>query len=90
MGTRVQVILSEEEKARFLREARRQRMSLSAWLRHTALERLAAVESRGLTTRADIRSFFEACDRREAGQEPDWDEHLRVITRSRGQGASDT
>jgi hypothetical protein len=90
MSSRVQVILSNEEKARLQREARRQGMSLSAWLRRAALERLAAGDQGGLTTRADIQRFFEACDLRELGQEPDWEEHLQVIGRSRGQGASDT
>jgi hypothetical protein len=90
MSSRVQVILNNEEKARLQREARRQGMSLSAFLRLAALERLAAGENQTLTTRADIRRFFEACDQRESGQEPDWEEHLQVIARSRARGASDT
>jgi hypothetical protein len=90
MSSRVQVILNNEEKARLQREARRQGMSLSAFLRQAALERLADGEEQGLTSRADLRRFFQACDARESGQEPDWDEHLQVIARSRGRGASDT
>ena len=86
----MQVILSDEEKSRLQREARRQRMSLSAWLRHAALERLAATEQRGLTSRADVERFFAACDLRETGEEPAWEDHVKVISRSRGRGASDT
>lgn len=36
---------------------------------------------------ADVESFFAACDAREgAGVEPDWKEHLAVISESRARG----
>jgi hypothetical protein len=88
MSSRVQVILSDEEKARFQSEARRQGMSLSAWLRLAAIERLAARPATKLSEPSSLRAFFATCDRREEGQEPDWDQHLEVIQGSRGRGAS--
>jgi len=38
----------------------------------------------------DLRDFFRAVDAREKGREPDWDEHLAVIGRSRAAGSSAT
>ena len=36
---------------------------------------------------ADARAFFAACDAREgSGVEPDWEEHLKVISESRRRG----
>jgi hypothetical protein len=88
MSSRVQVILTEEEKARFASEARRRGMSLSAWLRAAALERLTQSESEVPRDASALRAFFEACDRREEGREPDWEQHLAVIEGSRARGAS--
>jgi hypothetical protein len=38
----------------------------------------------------ELRSFFSECDRRETGTEPDWEQHVRVIERSRRSGAADS
>lgn len=91
MSTRVQVILTEEEKVRLQAEARRSGVSLSAWLRNAALERLEA-DHRDLTTQSQLEEFFADCDRRELeqGPEPNWTEHLKVIAGSRRQGQPDT
>lgn len=36
---------------------------------------------------ADVEAFFAACDAREGrGVEPDWEEHLAVISESRSRG----
>ena len=59
-----------------------------------ALPRAAPDErgSPGLATEpfrsaADARAFFAACDAREgSGVEPDWEEHLKVISESRSRG----
>jgi hypothetical protein len=91
MSARVQLLLSEEEKVRFQRAAQQQGLSLSAWLREAALERLAAERApAGPSDRAALRAFFEACDQREEGAEPDWPQHLEVIASSRLRGASST
>ncbi len=37
-----------------------------------------------------MQVFFAACDQRERGREPEWDEHLGVIRRSRTEGLTDT
>lgn len=89
MAVRVQVILDEQEKELFQREARREGLSLSAWLRSAGEERLQGrPASARLDTAEDLRAFFSACDQREEGREPDWNEHLEVMAASKRQGAS--
>ena len=44
MSLRAHVVLSAEERARFHRQAARDGMSLSAWMRQAAAARLAAAE----------------------------------------------
>jgi hypothetical protein len=90
MAVRVQVILDEEEKERFQREARREGLSLSAWLRRAGEERLQGKPaSSRMDTVEDLRAFFSACDRTEEGREPDWHEHLAVLEASKQSGAAD-
>lgn len=36
--------------------------------------------------RADLKTFFQQCDDRELGIEPDWQEHLAVIQHSKNMG----
>jgi hypothetical protein len=36
-----------------------------------------------------LGDFFASCDRIESGHEPDREDHLRVIRRSRGSGEAD-
>jgi len=43
-----------------------------------------------ITSATDLRRFFKACDLREKGREPDWQEHLKVMERSRKTGLSRT
>ena len=89
--TRIQVLLSPAEKEAFRRLAKSEGLSLSAWLRRAGAERLEAATSRKrMRTADDLRTFFEECDEREAGHEPDWQEHLDVIRRSRLAGESGT
>lgn len=86
MTTRVQVILEEEEKDLFQHRARAEGLSLSSWLRMAGQEQLR--KSR-IASPADLDAFFRACDTREKGTEPDWEEHLAVIERSRRSGVAD-
>ena len=91
MATRIQVVLDEEERERFRRQAAREGMSLSAWLRQAGRERLETQGGEDVPrTPEDLRVFFAECDRREQGSEPDWHEHRMVIERSIRGGGSET
>ncbi len=85
---RVQLVISDEERDRFVRQARKEGMTLSAWLRTAAYQRLAEQQkSQPFESPADLEGFFRACDALGGpGQEPDWEEHLAVIGRSRRRG----
>ncbi len=89
---RVQLVMADEDRERFVDQARREGMSLSAWLRAAARERLATRQSVKLfQSPHDVREFFRSCATLEGPEtEPDWDEHLRVINQSRSRGLSAT
>ena len=90
--TRVQLVVPDEDHARFVRQAEREGMSLSAWLRSAAHERLdrCSASSR-FRSRADIDAFFARCDALGGPDvEPDWQDHLAAIERSRSQGRAPT
>ncbi len=87
---RVQLIIPDEDRDRFVQQARQEGLTFSAWLRAAARERC---EDRQRAERfkspGDLRQFFEDCDaRRGPGMEPDWEEHSRVIGESRGRGVA--
>lgn len=89
---RVQLVMPDEDRDRFTHQAKLEGMSLSAWLRSAARERL---ESRQATKKfqspQEVREFFRTCAGNEGPEpEPDWNEHLQTMTRSRAQGASGT
>ena len=67
-------------------------MTLSAWLRAAARQRLAAGQrSDAFETPEDLEAFFQGCDAIEGPDtEPEWSEHLAVIDESRRRGASST
>lgn len=91
MAERIQVLLEPGEKARLSRIAREAGLSLSAWMRRAALERAMSGEKAGRIDKLKtLRSFFEASDRAEPGDEPSWSTHEAVIERSRRQGQSET
>lgn len=90
---RIQVLVTEQERERLRRAAEREGISLSGWLRRAGLEKAdASSTDQRIRTAAELERFFRSCDRRnrEKGREPDWDEHLAVIDRSRGGGQSQT
>lgn len=87
---RVQVLIEEEEREEFRREAEREGLSLSAWLRRAGQERLGARRVRRIASVRDLKAFFRAVSDREAGREPDWSEHKAAIARSRASGQSGT
>lgn len=88
---RVQVLIEEREREAFRQVAEQEGKSLSGWMRESALDRLEATKTAGrITSSADLRRFFKACDLREKGREPDWEEHLKVMEESRKTGRSGT
>jgi hypothetical protein len=90
MKTRIHVVLDEAEKERFRRQAEMEGKSLSAWFREAAHDKLAANPPLRLETRDELRAFFDACDARETGKEPDWAEHRGVIEGSIQSGRTDS
>lgn len=90
MATRVQVLLEPAEKARLERKAKLLGRSLSAFMREAALEKLQILESKKPFSKSELRAFFRQCGALEAGREPDWPEHLRVIDASIARGGSGT
>lgn len=91
MSERIHVVVDAAEKARFRRMAEKEGKTLSAWLRDAARERLvAAQDDADLGTVEALDTFFEECDGRERGREPDWEEHADVIRRSRATGRTGT
>lgn len=91
MSKRVQVVVEDREAERFRRQAAAEGLSLSAWLRRLGRARVEAVEKQGrVESMQDLKRFWEVCDSGQSGREPDWDEHLAVMRRSRQQGGSET
>ena len=82
---RVQLIIPDEDKDRFVHQARREGMSFSAWLRAAARDRLE--ERRrfdSFESPTQLEEFFHACDGVDGPErEPDWEDHVVTITESR-------
>ena len=89
---RVQLVMADDDRDRFVHQARQEGMSLSAWLRAAARERLEKRRSVKLFQSPEgVEEFFRSCAALEGPEtEPDWDEHLRVISESRGRGVART
>lgn len=83
---RVQLVIPDEDRDRFVHQARREGLTLSAWLRIAARERLEDRQRSGsFRSTVDLEKFFMACDTLEGPEvEPEWDEHLSAIAESRG------
>ena len=89
---RVQLVMADDDRDRFVHQARREGMSLSAWLRAAAHERLERRQSVSLfQSPSDVEEFFRSCAALEGPEtEPDWDDHLRVMSESRRRGVAST
>lgn len=91
---RVQLVIPDEDRDRFAHQARSEGLTLSAWLRTAARERLEDQQrSEPFNSLGDLETFFDECDLLEGSApepEPEWEEHLAVISRSRQRGASGT
>ena len=87
---RVQLIIPDEDRERFLHQARLEGMSFSAWLRAAALRRLEErQESKVFQSPEGLEEFFRTCDGLDGPeQEPEWNEHLETIHASRYTNAS--
>jgi hypothetical protein len=80
MSVRVQVILDEEEMARFKSQAMKESKSLSAWLRDAGKKMIELNRRQQRLTDSDsLKQFFRKCNEREDGVEPDWEDHKRLI-----------
>lgn len=81
---RVQIIIPDEDRDRFVHQARKEGLTFSAWLRTAARERLEAQQRvERFQSSEDLKRFFQKCAEREGpGVEPDWDEHLHTLRRS--------
>lgn len=83
---RVQLIIPDEDRDRFVHQARREGLTFSAWLRAAAHARLEEKKPR-FSRADDLSEFFRQCDaRRGDGLEPDWEAQKRAIEASRLRG----
>ena len=85
---RVQLVIPDADKARFVHQARREGLSLSAWLRAAAKDRLAERrKGKGFKTVEDMKAFFDEClEKAGPGPEPDWEEYKAIISESKMKG----
>ncbi len=76
--TRVQIEIPDTERERFVRQADREGMTLSARLHAAARERLESRQhAQPFASAEDVMAFFRACDALDGpDKEPDWSEHL--------------
>ena len=89
---RVQLVMPDRDRDLFVQQARREGLSLSAWLRAAAEDRLRRhAEAARFESVEDLDAFFTPCDERAGeGDEPDWEDHRAVIDASRRRGAGDS
>ena len=80
MSVRVQVILKEEEAVKFKSQAMKESKSLSAWLREAGNKMIDLDQQQPLTNPESLKKFFQQCNEREQGVEPDWEDHKRLIS----------
>ena len=88
---RIQLVVPDGDKDRYVTQAQLEGMSLSQWLRSAAQQRLEGAHRTRTWSPQELESFFNRCDELDGPEvEPDWDEHLRVIDRSRRSGVEDS
>ncbi len=89
---RVQLVIPDEDRDRFVHQARREGLTLSAWLRAAARQRLEERQrSEPFESLAHLEDFFKACGNLESPEgEPEWLEHLSVINESRQRSVAST
>lgn len=82
---RVQLIVPDDDHASYLQQAERESLSLSAWLRAAAEDRLRRKRgARRFESAADLEAFFAECDQLPGpDREPDWGVHLATMNQSK-------
>ena len=92
MAERIHIVVDPLDKERFRRHAEQEGKSLSEWLRDVARQRVEQDAPARLATVEELRAFFNRCGQAQAGQgqEPDWEDHLKVIDESIGRGSPGT
>lgn len=89
--TRIHVPVDEAEKERFRQHAEREGKSLAAWMRDAARDKIAAAQPHSaIDTMDELRAFFAACTAREPRDEPEWEQHRKIIEGSIRSGATDS
>lgn len=86
MNARIHLVIDEREREAFRSRATAEGLSLSEWLREAARERLERERPMEIKTVADLDRFFAERGAVETGTEPEWEQHLGIIERSRGGG----
>ncbi|MGD8487364.1 MAG: antitoxin [Chloroflexota bacterium] len=86
MTTRIHLVIDERERDAFRARATAEGATLSEWLREAARQRLAREQPSAIASVADLDRFFAERAAFEEGTEPDWEQHLDVIERSRRSG----
>lgn len=83
--TQVQIEIPDSDRELFVRQARREGMTLSAWPHAAGRARLERQQrARPFASADDAMAFFRSCDDLDGPEvEPDWSVHLRVINESR-------
>ena len=88
---RVQIIIPDEDRDRFFVQAKREGLTLSAWLRaaaHACLESRQQVKP--FESPEELEAFFRESNAQAGpGREPEWDEHLTVMRESQLRGIAD-
>ena len=81
---KVQLTIPDEDRDRFIHQARKEGLTLNAWLRAAAHERIRRhQEVKPFRSAEEVREFFHARDERKSGgREPDWEEHLEILHKS--------
>jgi hypothetical protein len=82
--------MDEIEREAFRQAAAREGLTLSDWLRRAARDRLESAAPPELSSVENLRAFFQECNAREPGIEPDWRQHRAVIEESKAKGRSAT
>ena len=86
------MLIPDEDRDRFVHQARREEMTLSAWMRTAARQRLEEQQrSKPFQSPAEVEAFFQRCDALEGTEtETEWKQHLGVMDDSRKRGAANT
>lgn len=88
---RIQLVLQDGDKERYLYEAKRDHKSLSAWLREAAQEKIEKIDKdrhRPFASVEELDDFFRECDAMNEGQGPelDWEDAKKIIEDSMIEG----